>query len=435
MILNLSIENYRSFKEEVTFTMVAESSKSKDQNIFVQSLSNGEYEDEVKLLNSAVIYGANASGKTNLLRCLFEIINFIGKSTQKAGEPISIYAPFLFDESTINKPTQFKIEFIGKDNLKYKYELAFNQKQIVNETLHFFPLGKQKLLFERIDDKEQGSRIHKAKLGADIKKKEIEVFNNQTILSKFGTDIPDSIVTEIFIYINNIEVINACNSRRVSSLQNEVSKLLLNDNELKRKMDELIAFADTGIKSLSISENEENELKFPDDIPEEVKSAILNDYKYKIFGIHDLYLNEKISGKQNLKFEDESHGTKTIFSLGGKLLQSLSLGSIIFIDEIETGLHPYLSKLLVSLFQNKRINSKNAQLIFTTHDTNLLDRRMFRKDQVWFAEKNEKGITELFSLQDFSDVREDTPFDKWYLAGKFGGVPNIKSLESLFAEE
>ena len=122
----------------------------------------------------------------------------------------------------------------------------------------------------------------------------------------------------------------------------------------------------------------------------------------------------------------------TVFALGGRLLQAIEDGEVIFVDELETNFHPYLSKLLVSLFQNPRINKKNAQLIFTTHDVTLLDKTLFRKDQVWFTEKDIYGATNLYSLQDFSDVREDTPFDKWYLAGKFGGIPNIKSLESLF---
>ena len=110
-------------------------------------------------------------------------------------------------------------------------------------------------------------------------------------------------------------------------------------------------------------------------------------------------------------------------------------GEILFVDELGNSLHTYLTKLLISLFQDTRINKKNAQLIFTTHDILLMDRTQFRRDQIWFAEKDKYGITDLFSLQDFSDVREDTPFDKWYLAGKFGGIPKIKSLDSLFVDE
>lgn len=432
MILNISIKNYKSLKEETNFTLVAEASKSKEPNVFLQKLASGK--DEVRLLNTALIYGANASGKTNLLKCLFEIINFIKDSRLKVGEEINIYEPFLFAKSMPDTPVIFSIEFAGKDEIKYKYDLSFNQSDIIDESLTYYPCGQPKLLFERIVDNSPKSRIHSAKLGVDIKKREIEVFTNQTVLSKFGDEIPDKIISEVFVYLINIEVINACNTRKVSSLKNEISGAFLRDERFKQRMDELIVFADTGINSLKIKEVDEDEINFPENTPIKLKSLLYDNLKFQIAGIHDVYDKDKISGQKNLSFDQESHGTKTIFSLGGKLLQILESGSIIFIDEIETGLHPYLVKLLVRLFQNKRINSKNAQLIFTTHDTNLLDRTLFRKDQVWFTEKNEQGITDLYSLQDFSDVREDTPFDKWYMAGKFGGIPNLKSLESLFVE-
>lgn len=432
MILNITIENYRSFKSETTFSLVSESSKSKDQNIFIQTLPN---EDQVKLLNTALIYGANASGKTNLLRCVFEIVKFISDSNIKVGDDIDAYDPFILSKTISAKPVTFKIEFVGKDNVKYFYELAFDQKNVTKEELTYYPNGKPKLLFERIIEKEGESKIHVAKLGTDLKKKEIEVFNNQTILSKFGTDSPDRIVSEVFIYLNSIEVINACNTRKVSALRNEVAEVLLKNDPFKKKMDELITFSDTGLKGVNIKETDPNTLKFPENIPDQLKTKLITDYKFVITGIHPIISdNEEIIEYKYLPIEQESHGTKTLFSLGGKILNAIETGSVIFIDELETGLHSYLAKLLVCLFQNKRINSKNAQLVFTTHDTTLLDRTLFRKDQVWFVEKNVHGESDLYSLQDFNDVREDTPFDKWYLAGKFGGIPNIKSIEELFPE-
>ncbi|NJN77602.1 MAG: ATP-binding protein [Saprospiraceae bacterium] len=130
-----------------------------------------------------------------------------------------------------------------------------------------------------------------------------------------------------------------------------------------------------------------------------------------------------------LSFKEESTGTKTVLILGGLLLETLEKGGIVFIDELDTSLHTYLAKLLVMLFQNQKVNNKNAQLIFISHDTNLLDRTLLRKDQIWFTEKDEQGVTELISLQDFTDVRQNTPYEKWYLAGKFGALPNLKSIE------
>ena len=136
MILNISIKNYRSFKEEATFSLVAESSKSKEQNVFVQALSKGE--GELRLLNTAILYGANASGKSNLLKAVFEITRFIGKAKPKAGEEIPVYDPFVFAVETKEQPVEFVIEFVGKDNIKYKYQLNFDRNNVLKEELIYF---------------------------------------------------------------------------------------------------------------------------------------------------------------------------------------------------------------------------------------------------------------------------------------------------------
>jgi AAA15 family ATPase/GTPase len=434
MILNITLKNYRSFKDDTSFTMIAESSKSKEQNVFIQSLAKGE--DEIRLLNTALIYGANASGKTNLLRALYEIIGYIAKSKPKAGENIPIYDPFKFSSETKESPVEFSLEFVGKDSIKYKYELNFDKRNVIKEELTYWPNNKQTLLLKRIVSEDLNSLKHTGQLGSIFKSKEIEIFHNQALLSKFGEDIPNEIISEVYIYISKIEVINACSSRRLSTLKKEILEKMVKNSSLLQKMNELIRFADTGLKSINISEINEDDLVLPKDIPDATRNKLLNDFKYFMTGNHPYYQNLQLSkDDEELPFDQESHGTKTLFALGGRLLQAIEYGEVIFVDELETSLHPYLSKLLVSLFQNPRINKRNSQLIFTTHDITLLDRTLFRKDQVWFAEKNEYGATNLYSLQDFNDVREDTPFDKWYLAGKFGGIPNIKSLESLFVEE
>jgi AAA15 family ATPase/GTPase len=196
-----------------------------------------------------------------------------------------------------------------------------------------------------------------------------------------------------------------------------------------KRLNELLRFADTGLNNLKISQSE----VYLGHIHTQDKR--LAQTIYEISATHPMFQDGKLlSEEASLPLAEESNGVKTLFTFGGRILKTLREGGIIFVDELETSLHPYLSKVLVMLFQSERINKKNAQLIFTTHDTNLLDRTIFRKDQVWFAEKDEFGVSELYSLQDFPDVREDTPFDKWYLAGKFGGIPDIKSIESLFED-
>ena len=435
MILNISICNYRSFKDETSFSMIAESSKSKTQNVFIQPLAEGK--DQERLLKVALIYGANASGKSNFLRAVFDIRNFIcGKTKPKAGEPIPAYDAFCFAEETKDAPIDFSIDFVGNDQIKYKYELSFDREKVLKETLTYYPNNNPKLLFTRIVPEMSNANTHIGKLGPSFKNEEINVLYNQSVLSKFGDDFPNQIITDVFIYFSNFDIINIHNSRMISSLIKEVSAEMSKNNDLNRRMDELLKFADTGLNGVQIVETPEEKLNFPDTMPDSLKNQLISDYKFNVSFLHNHFENGQLLKRDKPhKIGQESKGTQTIYALGGKLFQILNKGGVIFVDELETSLHPYLSKLLVSMFQNERINPKNAQLIFTTHDTNLLDHTIFRKDQIWFTEKNEYGATELYSLQDFSDVREDTPYAKWYMAGKFGGIPNLKSIESLFLDE
>ena len=176
---------------------------------------------------------------------------------------------------------------------------------------------------------------------------------------------------------------------------------------------EFLAFADTGVADFQLEKRSGN---------------------VEVTSLHGLYKDGEDIGKTDLPFREESFGTRALFIIGCHILQALQSGSPFFIDEMDSGLHSYVTQLIVDIFRNERINKKNAQLIFTTHDVNLLDQNTIRKDQVWFTEKDEYGISEIFTLSDFDDVREDTLFAKWYLNNKFGGVPSLQSLEKLFVE-
>lgn len=301
MILNISIKNYRSYKDETIFSLVAESSNSKADNFFIQPIAQGE--STVKVLNTALIFGANASGKSNLFKILFEISKFVGQSKAKAGEPISIYDPFLFEEKYEEYPMEFYIEFVNTDNIKYKYELHLNGKVVLKETLLYWPNNNRTILFERILPGDIDSVVHKGKLGASLNGEVISVFPNQAILSKFGEDIPNDIITPAYIYLSSIQIVNACNSSMIHSFRNNVGSILLQKGKLLEKLNKLLIFADTGLRGLDIKEIDESKISLSDDFP-----------------------------------------------------KALDEGKTIFIDEIDSSLHTNLSKVLISLFQNKNIN-------------------------------------------------------------------------------
>lgn len=411
MFVQLKIKNYRSYKEETIFSMEANSTSHKSNNIF--EINN------VRLVKTAVIYGANASGKSNIIRSLFEITKFI-TNKPKVDEEIRLYEPFAFDKNSNQQPCEFELTFLDKNSIKYCYKFSILEKQVISEELHYYPNGKITKIFSR-EPYDEFNRVQKGILGDSFKNKEINVFANQLILSKFGDDEPNEILTELFLYFKSYEVINATNFRHKDHLSKKVSEELITNLELKKKVGNLIKAADTKINTIDVIPSSEDK-----------DSTQIDEDTYRVYGIHDLYDHEKIVGISKMLFSEESTGTQSLYVLGGKILGTLDRGGVLVIDELDNSLHPLITKMIVMIFHSKKINPKNAQLIFTTHDVTLLDRDLIRRDQVWIAEKNEKGSTELFTLQDFDGLREDTPFEKWYLAGKFGGLPKIKSIESIF---
>lgn len=417
MILDVQFKNYRSFRDECNFTMEASSSESKSDNVFTTSVSENNTE---RLLKIAVIYGANASGKTNIIRLLYLLRAIILKPSETQGdEGVNIYDPFRLDMESDANPTEVSITFVVC-GVKYIYSLTYNQYEFLSEKLVFYPRGSSALLFEREPDGEQTGSLkrYKAKYGSTVSrsnKQKFSVFSNKLILSKFLYDVPDDDITPIAKYLANIQIANGYHNRMINDLWDEVREWLSEDDERRTKLVELLAFADLGIKTFKIINGEKS----------------LN----KVILVHERYNASEQSEDIDFSFENESYGTRQLFVLGGKILQSLESGLPLFVDEMDTGFHTYISSFILDIYRNERINKKNAQLILTTHDINLLNEDYLRKDQIWFTEKSDKGVSELYSLSDFDNVREDTAFAKWYMANKFGAVPTIKSLERLFADE
>lgn len=414
MILQLKVKNYRSYKEETVFSMEANSSSYKSFNVC--QIQNDK--QDFKLLKTAIIYGANASGKSNIIRALFELTYLI-LNKPVIDQKIRIYEPFLFDTNTSNNPTEIELRFIGPFEIKYEYRVCIHGNIILEEDLNYYPNGKIKNLFSR---KPFDPEMHfqKGILGDQYKKKEYNVFENQLLLSKFGDDEPHELLTQVFLYFRNYSVINATNKVHRQYIETELTDYLYNNEIIKDRLSKLIKGADTKVNDILILKDQE------------VNSRSSRKDNYSVFGNHDVYNNDTIENYYNLPLKEESVGTQSLYFIGAEVLKVLEKGGVIVVDELDTSLHPYLTKMIVMLFQSETTNPKNAQLIFTTHDVSLLDRDLIRRDQVWIAEKDEKGCTDLYSLQDFEGLREDTPFERWYLAGKFGGLPQIKSIESLF---
>jgi hypothetical protein len=404
MILEFSVTNYKSFKDKATFSMVADDSdKSQEQNCFEI--------DKTTLLKSAVIYGANASGKSNFIEAFVTMRNIIlhsatySSATQK---PLnSNYLPFEFDELSTSEPTVFELYFFV-NNIKYHYSFSYDKNEIIEEFLYCYPNSKQTLFFKRnYDDYEFGARLKGEKsLVKNVTDKP------QLFLSNGANNRMTQLMVIYDYFKNSFFPIPFLGNQIDFVFKYRIAESIFEGNYPANYTNfmYLMKSLDTGITKIEI---------------EKVKNV---ESDYRIITYHQYKHKDGTISEQKFQFERESIGTQKLFVIIGLLLAPLEHGGSIIIDEFERSLHPQISKFLLSLFNNKDINKNNAQLIISTHDTELLSKENnLRRDQVWFVEKDEFGVSDLFSLTDINGVGKNVPFDKWYLSNRFGGVPNLKT--------
>ncbi|MFD0963760.1 AAA family ATPase [Pseudofulvibacter geojedonensis] len=435
MIIDFSVKNFRSLKEESFFTMLADSSSSKLDNTFLVELKDGK---EIRLLKTAVVYGANGSGKSNFIKSLYALKWLVTNSMDfKVEDDIDCYEPFELDVNTKDESVFYSITFILK-KIKYSYQVCIKDNYVESEILDYYPKGAPANLFKRfVDKKNEKDDFVEVSFGKNLLDKRIskKVFDNQLYISKFGSDTPHKQLTEVYKYFKDIEVWNALDSRDVNKLSREISKKIANpiNEKFNNRLSKLIRIADTKIERLSAKELKKKDFKLPDEIPDSIKDRFYEDNKLRTFAIHKMYDDKREVGLTEFDLNrKESRGTKVLFALGGIILEALENGGIVVFDELDNSLHPKLCKFLIRLFNNSISNPNNAQLIFATHEVTLLDKDVFRKDQIWFTEKDKYGETELFSARDVEGLRDNTNFELWYRTGKFGGNPKIKEVEFIF---
>ena len=434
MLIDFTVSNFKSIKSEQTLSMTASSLKEYKDNYF----KNPNKKDiDLNILKFAVIYGANGSGKSNLIKALYLMQEFILTSTDsKLNEEINYYFPFKLDEKSKSDPVNMEIEFINTDKIRYKYSVSYNRLEILKENLYYYPNGQEAKLFQRMPG-------NKFEYGDGLKgeKKLIEklLLKNVLFLSR-GANSNNKQLEKIYEYFQDFTLSIIQNNFHFEipvDLNYQMLKLNILTSYLK-------AF-DTGIKEVKFKKEESQEINhFVNHLTELTKERSgrsdlnFNKYenlKFKPEFLHDVYKGEQRSGSESFKLEEESIGTQKLYKILGTIYNVLKTGGTLIIDEINNSFHTHLSKFLIEIFQSKVTNKKNAQLIFTTHDTTLFEYGLFRRDQIWFTEKDNYGATSLYSLVEFknSNLRKDTPLEKWYLSGRFGALPIFN--ESLLLEQ
>jgi len=411
MIIDLTISNFRSFRDEQMLSMNVEGARTRHPSNF--SLIE---DDRIAVLRSAAIFGANASGKTNVLRALAALRWIIVSSAgRKESQSIPPYEPFRLSPTHAELPVVFEVEFVVPTGGRYRYEVAFLRQRIVEERLISFARRSRATVFERLP-KDTWETI---KFGGTFKggTRKFAFFDNAAYLSRAGNDAssPD-FIREIYKYFESMIYVPAGHGM--------FSHRDLNNPKMMDAVSELICLADTGVVRVSMEENASaDDIRLPDDIPDDLKEAIL----YQNRMVAKFWM--KSGSDDPIPFEDDdiSHGTSRLFELLPVILRTLESGSILSLDEIDAHLHTNLVNLIILLFHDDDVNTKGAQLLFSTHDTNILDEAYMRRDQIWFVSKDD-GASSLRCLGEYDKkyVRQDSPFEAFYRDGRLGALPRLQ---------
>lgn len=425
MLIEFTVGNFRSFKDPVTLSMVAGKIKSRNPEVDINNTFTPQ--ENLTLLTSAPVYGANASGKSNLIRAFAFMKEFILSSSKEsqAGDPIPV-DPFRLSAITETKPSFFEVVFL-LNGIQYRYGFEASKEHVATEWLFSVPSTKEANLFVRDEDGIKVTQKFKEGKGLEEKTRSNALF--LSVASQFN----GSISQEIISWFKRIGIVSGLDDTAYRNFT--VSRFA--DGKLRAEITDLVRELDLGINDIYHENVDKSKIVMPGDMPEEIKNLIMKNMDGGITAIrtiHKKWDSEKKSDTATFDMGDESEGTQKIFFLAGPVLDTLSNGKILLVDEMEARLHPLMTRAIVGLFNSLKTNPNHAQIIFTTHDTNLLSNKVFRRDQIWFIEKDRQGCSHLYSLSDLK-VRNDASFESDYIEGRYGSIPYIGDIRHVLVGE
>lgn len=396
MLVNFSFKNYRSFRDEATLSMEAANINELPDAV----MKVGESE----LLPVAVMYGANSSGKSNVLKALKAMRDILLNSVKLNPKDKLEADPFALNLTSGDEQTSFEIQFTN-DSSRYRYGFDYTADGIVSEWLYEKRKGEREFeLFLRSGDE---FRISKTRFSEGLGKQTATPSNRLfvSLVAQLNGEISKSILA----WFDSIEYISGMDGKGYAG---KTLEMLFSKENGSEDIARLFKETNLGFTSLDVEQDKTDS--------REMKSET----------VHQLFDSEgREAGFRSFPTEKmESEGTKKMIEIAGPIFDAILNGKILVVDELDAKLHPFLTRKIISLFMDKTVNNKGAQLIFATHDTNLLNIRFLRRDQIWFTEKDKTDSTELYSLVEFRDedgrkVRNDRNIEKDYINGRFGAIP------------
>ena len=404
MLIGFTVGNFRSFKEPVTLSMVAANIVSKPASLDTENVFH--VNDNLKLLKSVAMYGANGSGKSNFVAAIQFMRSFVLNSSRNTqiNDRIPINQ-FRLSTETEGQPSLFEIVFV-LNNIQYRYGFEVTPSEVVAEWLYDVPTIRERRLFERDHDQITVGTSFK-----EGKKLEDKTRNNALFLSVVA-QFNGLISEQILDWFWNIYLLFGFDDK---NYQNYAIRNFANKHNKPRTL--------SLFKSLNLGNIQDVDISYDKTVP----PSEISDYS-KIHTMRTRFDEDgTIADLKQFDLDDESEGTKKLFLLSPLLVDTLENGRILIIDELDARLHPLITSAIIKLFNSSTTNPNNAQLIFTTHDTNLLNNKIFRRDQIWFAEKDRFEATHLHSLVEYK-VRNDASFESDYIQGKYGAIPFLGDL-------
>ena len=420
MIVNFSVRNFGSIKDRQTLSFEANKSKHLEDHYIINTKTNH------RLLKIGLIYGANASGKTSVLKSIEFLRDLVLDPLDKKNEQFE-YSPFLFDKNTPKLSSEFSLEFIQKDK-KYRYEVEFNKQAVLREELYHYNPKKANIFKRNTDTENQFSEIkfgNKFSIDKSFKKtlESNTLWNNTTLGGYLKTNIEIKELKDVLDWFGNYLAQLVLTD---TQLEGFITSKIKSSNLKKENIVRILSKADFNISNINISEESKNidskmfkvfeALDLSDDRIEEFKRQPLLKLEFE----HTIG-----ETKFSLPFEDESQGTQRYYGFAGLLAMLIKDSMLIPIDELESSLHP---DLFIHFLLSFLMNSKSSQIIASTHNREVLNNRdIFRDDVIWFTDKTQNCSTELYSLADFdtSVIRDTSNVFNAYKIGKLGGVPNL----------
>ena len=401
MLIAFNYKNFKSFKNENRLDMEATALKEHEYNVVKMK--------NVNLLTMAAIYGANASGKSNVLQA-FEYMKNMILINNDSMEYSQIKEENIYSFMMNKNPISLEVEILSKDGKIYKYGFESLNDKIKSEWMYEKKINKFYTIFER--------KENSVSVKSNNKNNRYDNLDDKTLFLSIYSKIDkkNSDFNNVYQWFINTDYLDLENIKIENFIDNTISTKILSDSNYKSELQSFISALDLGIEKIRT-------------IPASTNDSSKSKGIVKVELLHRV-ANNKI---KSLPLELESNGTRKMIYLFDYLIYALKNGITLFIDDLDTKLHPLLTRYIINLFHNKEINISNAQLIYTTHDITNLNKETFRRDEIWFTEKDDDGVSEIYSLSDYKvdnvKIRNDATFNKDYLTGRYGAIPELKQFK------